>query len=70
MYLMPLSCTLKSKYVDNFYVYFITIKNKDKIKIFMLKKEKIHTDCDTHGFHLMVSIFRDEAFKNKMQMGF
>lgn len=31
---------------------------------------KINADCSKHGFYLMVSIFRKETCKNKMQIGF
>jgi len=31
---------------------------------------KINADYSKYGFYLMVSIFRKEAFKNKLQIGF
>lgn len=35
-----------------------------------MRHMKIKADFGKHGFYLMVSIFREEAFKNKIEMGF
>lgn len=35
-----------------------------------MRYEKKNADCDKHDFYLIVSIFREEAFQDKMQIGF